>query len=309
LLKRILSAFAALAVAAGLGLSASQPAQAGNGFVPIVKPLADSTPVGPTKAIIGKDRKVHQDERAGVSALVTNEYGYTVAAMDGTGTGITWDMNIEDPWKSPAEVHTLAQTAICKDGSTDDCVEFGWIKGSATSVCPAGAGLVCLFAGVRVGGVWRGYQGTEWVDNASNTTINRQTVMTGAIGSQRHFEVRHNAASSRWEVWYGTGVNGGTWKDIVGWFPDSVWGGNYTSATYTIMYTESVSQQRDATLQCTDHGTNVQPTTTAGFKMNNLDLLGTTTEVMNNFISPTVTGRGSVKVSNTEARLGGPGPC
>lgn len=319
------------------GLLVPQVAQASAGFVPISKPApsvsissdAMSTTVAPglmTKPILNKNRqlvglngpaakKSSAPSSAPSSALATTwYYQYTASTYTQTHNAVSWDMDIRSPWKSSLEFHTLAQIAVCKDGTVDDCIEFGWIKSNASSICAAGPDVPCLFTGRRTGGNFGGYNAadTSYVDDSANTTIWAGISLNGAVGGQRNFQVIHNSSANAWEVWYGTGANGSTWKQRVGYFPDSIWGGNFTTAGFTELYTEIVSDQRVQSAQCTDAGTNVVPTTTAGFRMNNITLSGrTAAQYMDStFVSPGgLTGRGVVKISDTEGRYGGPGGC
>lgn len=313
-MRRALSVLAALALGVA-GFTTPATAQAATTpAVPIVAPAAAAAPsdAPPPKAIPDRKGNIVVNGGGQIGALATYYYGYTRTVLDPANSGISWDMNVESPWKSPLENHTLAQTAVCANG-VDDCIEFGWIKARSATSCPAGETAVCMFVGARVGGNFLGYNGagSGWVDNPSNTTIHRQISLNGAIGQQRHWRVVHNAAQSRWEVGYGTGPGGSTWYDVVGWFPDSLWGGAFTQADYAQLYTEHVSDQRVASAQCTDAGTNVLPTATAGFAFTNIDLLGTTGDVMttNNVLPAGLPGRASVKVSNSESHNGGPGGC
>jgi hypothetical protein len=303
--KRFASALLAIMTILGLGVIAT-PAQADSGFVPISADDSSSS-----KPLLNKKHQLTGASN-GVSALAAYNYQYTYVTYDDTHTGISWDMNVESPWKSPLEAHTLSQVAICKDGSVADCIEFGWIKSEFASACPAGNTAVCMFIGYRVGGTFAGYNaGAYYHDNPSNTTIHRQISLNGAVGGQRNWRVVHNAAQNRWDVIYGTGPNGTTWNDVVGWIDDAAWSNTFTSSGFSEIYTEITSDQRVQSAQCTDAGTNVLPSSTAGHRVWNIDLLGVTGEVMDTAaVSPSgLTGRGAVKVSNSEARLGGPGPC
>lgn len=323
----------AILVLAGLSVSSSAlaatPPDAGaasyiDRYVSIAESSALSSaeslfgPVG--KPILNKKRQlvgegIAPGSSASRSALSTWYYQYAVATFDDTATGLAWDMNVESPWKSSADYHTLEQAAVCKDGTAMDCIELGWIKTNSSTVCSAGSSVPCLFVGRRTGGVFGGYNSADasYVDEAANTTINAGISLNGAVGGQRHFRIVHNTSTNpdQWEVWYGTGANGSTWKQRVGYWPDTVWSGNFTSAGFTELYGEITSDQREQADQCTDMGKNVTATTTAGFKLNNIDLLGVTGEVMDtNFVSPSgLVGRGSAKISNSEFNNGGPGSC
>lgn len=307
MIKRFAVGLAALVAALGLGAAA--PAYAAP--VPAVPIAAPAPAAEPVKMIPNRQGALVGGGQ--VSAFGPPwYYQYQRAAFNNAAVpGVRFDMNVESPWKSAAEDHTLSQVAICKDGSAQDCVEFGWIKSDYATACPAGNTAVCMFAGARVGGVWQTYNGGPYVDNPSNTTIHRQISLTGAVGGQRHWRIERDAVQPRWNFVYGTGPNGSTWSDIVGWVPDSAWGGTFTSGGYTVLYTEVVSDQRVQSAQCTDAGTGVTPTTTAGHRSWNIDVVGTSAENMslNDVVPAGLTGRASIKVSNTEARYGGGGGC
>jgi hypothetical protein len=311
-MRKALSVLAALALGVA-GFTA--PAQAAPA-VPITAPAAAApSDAPPPKAMPDRQGRivVPGSSDTARSALATYYYQYTRDVIDPANDGVSWDMNVQSPWKSSLENHTLAQVAVCQD-NIDDCIEFGWIKAESSTSCPAGNTAVCMFAGVRVNNTFLGYNGSGsgWVDDPANTTIHRQISLNGAVGGQRHWQVIHNATDAQWEVWYGTGPNGSTWKQRVGWFPDSLWGGTFTRADYVQFYTEVVSDQRVQSAQCTDAGTNVTPTTTAGFRFNNITLINpasTQTMAVNDVVPSGLTGRGSIKISDSESRNGGPGGC
>jgi hypothetical protein len=308
-MRKALSVLAALALGVA-GFTA--PAQAAPApAVPIAATAAAPSSGSELPKLI-PDRKGNV-RQGNISALATSYYQYARGVFDVPGsTGATWDMTVQSPWMSSLEDHTLAQISVCKDGTSADCVEFGWIKSQFASACPSGNSVPCLFAGARVGNVWQGYNSASpYVDNPSNTTIYRGISLNGAVGGQRNFRVSHNAAQSRWEFIYGTGLNGSTWNDVVGWIPDSAWGGNFTTAGTIQFFTEISSANRVQSAQCTDAGTNVLPTSTAGFQFYDIDVYGVTGETMslNDVVPSGLTGRASVKRSDTDFAAGGPGSC
>lgn len=314
-MRKAMSLFAAIAVGmATLGASAV-PAQA---VSPVEKPSASTmVPPKPSK----KDKVVNpnppkvrkalptrngvvESNTGGYSALIAPSYSYAVAEETQTSTGMVTETTVENPWLSGYENHTLWELAVCKGtGSSRNCIEIGWTKDNSSSVCAGGNSYPCLFVGYWKNGVFQGYNGGAGYHDYSGNAVNAGSSLSTSVGSQRNFRIQYDAANSVWWVAYNLG-----W---IGWIDGSEFP-TFTTGTSNQAFGEVVSTTRTQGSQCTDMLSITLPTASpaAGHRTWSLDLLSNATaENFNMYVSPTVTGRAAVKISNTEARLGGPGPC
>jgi hypothetical protein len=303
-MTKLKSALAALVVALGLFGAPGAPVQAAGPDVKPPKPTAADRVLNPHAAKGGRALPGVQANRA---ALAGPWYSYSIAEDNQASTGMKADVEIGDPWKSSAESHTLWEQAVCDDTPVTgrNCIEVGWVKGTS---CTAATGP-CLFIGYWKNGVFQGWNGgADLYDYAPNTTIYAGISLNGAVGGKRHMRIQYD--NGNWWIGYGTGANGSTWFDWVARVQVSGWSTPFTSGNTNQWFTEVASTTRDQTLQCTDAGKNVLPTTTAGHLTENMDLYGNVNpdDITVNVI-PAVTGRGAVRVNATTARLGGPGPC
>jgi hypothetical protein len=320
--NRFASALAALAVVLGVGAMGVAPAQAdegfvpisatsaqtGNGFVPISKPDPGKHVQPPRKP---------SGAQGEVNSLATGYYTYAVAEDNQSATGMKADAQITRPWLSPAETHTLWEMALCDYPSTGrNCIELGWTIDNTNSPNVNGSDTTNphLFVGYWRDGVWTGWNAASpyYHDDPANTTIYAGISLNGAVGGSRHFRIQRNATvPTQWDVGYGTGANGSTWFQRVGWYDTSGSATALTNGTVNEWFGEVAGTTRDATLQCTDMLSGTYPTTTAGHLTENIDLYGNVNpDDITTWVSPAgTTGRNSVRVDATTARMGGTGPC
>lgn len=315
-IKAILGvALSMIVILGGLGFAAC-PVNAAPKPAPVGVPqrtakdkVQNPNPSNKTKALPGKNGTVIQSTPSGSRTVLAGPwYTYTLAEDNQSSTGAKSDAIIGNPWKSSLESHTLWETAVCDSTPITgrNCIEVGWVKGTSCSITTD----PCFFVGYWKNGVFQGWNGgADYYDYAPNTTIYAGISLAGAVGGSRHFRIQYS--NGAWWIGYGTGANGSTWFNWVGYVDVSGWSTPFTTANVNQWFGEVVSTSRDQTLQCTDDLSNVNTTTTAGHLTTNIDLYGNVNpdDITVNVIPSGITGRGSVKVSSTEARMGGPGPC
>lgn len=307
LFKRLGAVLVGLIVVAG---GAAAPAQADSGFVPISKPSASGTPIAPPqKPVTAKPGQM--------SALATLYYSYAIAEDNQTATGMKADAQITKPWLSSLESHTLWEMATCHNVPTGrNCIELGWTIDNSQSSCVNGADTdkPHLFVGVWVDGDYTGYNDCSpyYHDDTSNNTIWAGISLNGAVGQSRHFRIWQNTTvPTQWDIVYGTGANGSTWLQRVGWIDTSSWSTPF-APDVNQWFGEVVGTSRTPDKECTDMllGSPAVPTSTAGHLTDNMDLYGNVSpDDISTRVAPTGVGRGSVRVDFNTARMGGSGLC
>lgn len=318
-MRKIVSLFTTLTMGAatfGIAVSpveaAAKPAPAAVVSVPKPSPkdkVVNPTPKNRDKALPTRNG-VSVSKSGGYSALIAPSYSYAISEDNQSSTGMMADVEIKKPWLSPAESHTLWEMAACDDvnSATKNCFEIGWTIDNTGSVCPNSTDP-CLFVGYWKNNVFQGYNGgADYHDYAANTTIYAGISLNGAVGGTRYMRIYRDPANGYVWFGYGTGPGGSTWFDWVGYVNTSGWG----PATFGTnqWFGEVVSTTRTQGSQCTDMLSNVTPTSTTGHLTSGMDLYSNVNpDDISVRIAPTVTGRGSVKVSSSSARMGGGGPC
>ena len=313
---------AALALVAG-GLVAAQPAQAVSLLAPskdvvsVPRPSPEDLVVNPNpknkdKHLPPAGKGYHDKASAYKQARIAPSYSYAIAEDNQSSEGMMSDVQITKPWLSPAESHTLWEMSVCDDvnSATRDCFEMGWTIDN-TGTVNGNTTDPYLFVGYWKDGVFQGYNGgANYHDYAANTTIYAGISLNGAVGGTRYMRIYRDPSNGFVWFGYGTGTGGSTWFDWVGYVATSTWTNPPVTFGTNQWFGEVVSTTRTQASQCTDMLSNVTPTTTAGHLTSGMDLYSNVNpDDISVRVSPSGVGRGSVRVSSTSARMGGPGLC
>ena len=211
--------------------------------------MAPQEPKNPTRPVAIYGPKSHPvPERAigGIRVEEADDSGYLYAgASQRVNNDGTWaDITVAKPYVAPADDHTLAEIAV---ESTDEqqIVEVGWIVGS-------GDPEPRLFVYHWVNNQETCYNGCGYVQTSTRYAPGQKL----PLGVQE-FRIQH--FSGRWNLGYG-----GEW---FGYFPDSLWGGRYTSSGVVQWFGEVSAASTTRT--CTDmgNGQSASSNSAASFKI------------------------------------------
>lgn len=270
MLKRIAALFVAFALAA---TGMASPAQASGDVTWTAKP----------SPVVGGDDKDLPDpgQRRALSAAAVPPSPMTIRWYSGgyqyaTNEGINIGMKARDNYFDTAgDYHNITQISV-QDTATGNAVELGYGKGGIG--CNSGVwGQMCVFAGVRVGGTWQGYNVGE-VDWASNFNLGDAlftetagcTSTTSPARNER-FGIRKNTTSLGWMLWVDVCYGDTTAGVFFAEFPASLWPGGFASSDLVQMFNETATPYNPANpgedgYSCSDQGGSLA-TTTSGTGM------------------------------------------
>lgn len=205
-----------------------------------------------------------------------------------TGTGASVSFTQADPKVGPNDFHSLTELAVESADGTQ-IVEVGWIVAQQVN----NDNLPHLFVFHWVNGQSTCYNGCGFVPYANAKIAAGAKIKSSGVGS---FEI--NFSANKWIVYY----NGSR----VGYFPESIWGGSFTSIGLAQVFGEvagSVSNPPQ-----TQMGNGVLGSKANSNVMENFSLIGTSVKPkLNTYIIADQTVYDSGKVKATSLNYGGPG--
>ena len=280
-----LAGYLVLAVVAGV----SWPAGAGATHLEVggaARPVGLHAPKAPPPKV--------GEPAANAAAAATVRYfyagGYHREGPATTAAGARALMTIHRPTLASDEYHSLAELAITS-ADQKQIVEVGWTVDRNLY----GDSLPRLFVFHWVDGMATCYNACGFVQSGQ-----AEPGMVFPTGAQQWpFAINHETNPGRW--WITVGFS------IVGYFPDSLWDGNFTKPGYVQVFGEVAGN--DPT-PCTDMGTGVFPTSTTGALINQVNLLPLPGPAVNlTAQTSTPDYYKTIKTGPRSLRYGGPGAC
>ena len=184
-------------------------------------------------------------------------YYYVSGQYFSQAVGATADIEQSDPTVINDYDHSVAEIAVSFGGSRDQVVETGWIVDRGQF----GDNLPHLFATDWVNGKLIGFYNNGFIEvpNPDNITPG-EAVTVGDIGD---YKIVYS--SYEWAVYYD--------GNEIGYFPESLWGGNFTQASEEQAFGEIYSIS--ANNPCDQMGDGIAGSENGSTTIRNYDLINT----------------------------------
>ena len=212
------------------------------------------------------------------------QYFYGGADEYATATGALGTFLVEAPFVAAMDSHSLAELAI-ESSDGQQIVEVGW------TVDPGqfGDSRPHLFVYHWVNGLPSCYDGCGFVPTSATTTAGMPLI----VGESDVFEI--NWGDSHWNL-YDNGV-------LFGYFPDSIWGGTFTSLGLAQWFGEVAA---GSTKPCSQMGDGQLADSAGADTINNMGFLAGPPVSVSWYSDTYYT---SLPTSANSIRFGGPGAC
>lgn len=264
------------------------------------------------KGIKGDGPVTHASGFSTLSSCSGACYFYAGARRGGDSatpvTGVASQVRVAQPAKDSVDYHSLAEISAQKTiGGQQQIIEVGWTVDPTVN---GGSTTPHLFVYRWINGVGGNYNGSGWVDYASNAT-NAGSDVSADIGTQPWMEIQYSGGN--WWIFYK--------NNWIGYFPESLWTNagvtGFNNTTFQQTFGE-IAAAHDPT--CTDMGNGNFPSASGTYPGFGADFYSLNT---NNGSGWAVTPYGSTVVSDstkwdallinggngtpTSLRYGGPG--
>lgn len=224
--------------------------------------------------------------RSGESVAATTTFLYGSASQYATSAGTAASLKVETPALAAADAHSLAEVAA-QSADGQQIVEIGWTVDRATN----GDANPHLFVYHWVDRTTSCYNGCGFVQ--SSATV--RPGMTLTSGTTQTFAIQHY--QNNW--WVGLG------SEWVGYFPDSLWGGRYTSTGLVQWFGEVAAY---SAAPCTDMGNGLFSSNSSAASISGITFYsGPSVNISTNATNPSY--YTATRTSSASMRYGGPGAC
>jgi hypothetical protein len=223
-------------------------------------------------------------------------YYYAGGYQTVNNTGVSALVDVANPTISGSDYHSLMELTVQNSTGTN-IVEVGWNKDPGLY----SDSNTHIFVSRWASGTWGGYNSGGFV-NVAGCTVCAGTSIQGDVGTIPNFAIQHLASpSSGWWVGYKS-----NW---IGYFPDSVWSGGFTTAAYLDVFGEVAVSD---TASCTDMGDGTLATSSVGARINTTKYIttgGVSTDTSLTTYADVPLKWNSASQTARSIRVGGPGWC
>jgi hypothetical protein len=242
----------------------------------VTKPVASYRPKG-SPPLPGAQP---QSSVNALTYLYGNSYQYATA--DGSYAYYT----VAQPFLASGDFHSLAEMAA-QSADGQQIVEVGWTVDPGLN----GDYNPHLFVYHWVDRTPSCYNGCGYVQYSATITPG----MAVPVGGQQLFAIEHYQGN--WWIYYGT--------EWIGYYPDSLWGGRYTSMGLNQWFGEVAA---NSSAPCTDMGNGQFPSSASATAISSITFFaGPAVSITSYGTSPSY--YNAQATSSNSARYGGPGAC